>query len=555
MATRLPDATTLGARPVPQSGRQIVSIDGGAVGRAVQGLGATLTQLGEAQQKELDAQAVFEAKRKLDEWERSAVFDPESGAASKRGRDAFDLPERLPQEFDKAAGEIGQGLSTQRQRMAFQEVAAQRRNSLAGWADRYAQQQRTVFEQGQYEADIASAADRAALYATDPATVGAELQAMRARTIGFLRGRGASEEEIQQALLNNATALHGQVAQTLLRTDPMAAKQYLDQNKASIDPVQFNRLSSVADDAAMDFDAKQRADSIAMLPFDQQLAEVAKLTDPKLREKTRLFVRQNQADIAAARAEQERQASDQVWQLIANGTSLSRLPPDVLAQMNGRERVAVNQHFEAEAKRRKAEAEGRAVKTDMATLEKLYSMPRDEFLSLRISTLSDRLSRSDMEEMIKRQAAMRDPAKAPQIATADQQVGTRVLEMELKGKNKGLFQRAAHDAFNAFTTATGRAPTYEERQKLLDQVTMEVSVPGFLWDSDKPAFKLTPEDREKLQRREAEKAQSPKAVPVPMTQVINGSDRNLITQALRAEGIPVTEENIQRRYFEARGGR
>jgi hypothetical protein len=40
-----------------------------------------------------------------------------------------------------------------------------------------------------------------------------------------------------------------------------------------------------------------------------------------------------------------------------------------------------------------------------------------------------------------------------------------------------------------------------------------------------------------------------------MTKNINSGDRRLITQALRAEGIPVTEENIQRRYFEAGGGR
>lgn len=553
MATRLPDATTLGARPVPQSRRGVVSVDGGQVARAVEGLGSTLTQLGENQQKELDAQAVFEARRKLDEWERTAVFDPEKGAAGKRGRDAFDLPETLPQEFDKIAGEVGGSLSTNRQRQAFQEMAASRRNNLAGWADRYAQQQRTVFEQGQYEADIASAADRAALYANDPKTVSGEFAVMQSRTVGFLRGRGASEEEIQQALLKNATQLHGQVAQTLLRTDPIGAKKYLDDNKASIDPVAFNRLSSVADDAAMDFDAKQKADSFAMLPFDQQLSEVSKLTDPKLREKTRLFVRQNQADIAAARAEQERQASDQVWQLIANGAQLNRLPPDVLSQMNGRERVAVNQHFEAEAKRRKAEAEGRSVKTDMATLEKLYAMPRDEFLNLRISTLSDRLSRADMEEMIKRQATMRDPAKAPEAATADQQISERIDELGLKTGDRGVFQRSVRQEFDAFISETGRKPGYKEREQILDRLTTKVSVPGFIWDSEKPEYLVTPDERAKIERRSA--PTSARAPEIPMTQSISGSDRRLIAEVLKSKGIPVTEENIQRRYYEAKGGR
>jgi hypothetical protein len=560
---RLPDLNSLGARPTPQSRRPIVSAAGGEVlGRAIQEAGQQLSQVAEQIQRDDDAQVVFEARRKLDDWERVNIFDPEKGAVAKRGRDAFDLPKTVPQSFDQFASELGANMRTPRQKQAFQEMAMSRRLQLTGWADRYALQQRTVFEEGQYQADIESFADRAAMYSTDPTVVATEAQMLRTRTIGFMRQRGASDEEIQQALLTNSTKLHAQVATAMLRRDPVSAKAYIDANKGSMDPVQFERLSAVADDAALDTEAKRSADSWAGMPMAEQLQKVAAIDDPKLREKTRLFVRQNQADIEAARSANERAVSDEVWQLVANGTPLNRLPPDLLAQMDGRERVAVNQHYQAEARRLREEAQGRSVKTDPGLFAQLWELPRDQFVAERLSKYVDRISQADMKVLLNRQDDMRAPEKQWDAATKDQQIRTAENLLGLTSKDqekKGQFASMAYQAFDTFLTENKRAPSYAERQKILDDLTQEVAVPGFLWDSTKPAFLLTPKDQERIQRRAANETPAASAAPaparIPMTQNINSGDRRLITQALRAEGIPVTEENIQRRYFEAGGGR
>lgn len=540
---RLPDVNSLGARPTPSPTRGVASYRSGQVESAIGELGGVVSQIGEKMQQEDDAQAVFEARRKLDAWERDAIFDPEKGAASKRGRDALGLPKSIPQDFDKFASEVGATLTTKRQKQAFQELAFARRGHLTGWADKYASQQREVFESGQYEADINAAADRAALYATDPSVVATESKVLLARTVGYLRSKGASEEEIQQAVLNNGTKLHAQVAQTLLRTDPAAAKQYIDANKKAIDPVQYNRLAEIADSAALDTEAKRLADGMATLPLAEQLKKTSELTDPKLREKARLFVRQNAADIASARAAAEKEISDQVWQMVSQGSSYAALPRDVLAKMDGKERIQVQDHYRAEAKRRLAEAEGKPVKTDMATLENLYAMQPEEFLKVRISALQDKLSRADQEELIKRQANLRDPAKAPQAATAEQQIAQYVDELKLGPGDKGPFRRAVTEQFSAFIAQNKREPNYDERTKILDRLTQKVDIP---WGMDKRDYKLTPEEREQARRRSLGE--------VPKQRIAN-SDRDLIKAALKAEGMPITEDAIQFRYFEARGGR
>lgn len=149
-------------------------------------------------EREADASAVFAARRKLDDWERVNVYDPQQGAITKRGADAFGLPQTLPSAFDKSAQEIGKDLVNPRQRMAFAEVANSRRNQIGSFADRHALQERRTYDEGQYQADVTSSLNRAALVAStgDTAASAAEVAIAQTRTTGYMRSLGKSEEEI-----------------------------------------------------------------------------------------------------------------------------------------------------------------------------------------------------------------------------------------------------------------------------------------------------------------------------------------------------------------------
>lgn len=234
---RLPSSDVLGPRPTPQSARGITGYDGGAVGRALEGAGAQVGRVADTFQQEADAQAVFAARRQLDDWERANVFDPKSGAVSKMGRDAFDLPQTLPVEFDKASGEIGSSLTSLRQRQAFEQMAQSRREQIGAWADRHALQQRESYDHGQYEADISASANRTALLinAGQYDTAKGEVATMQTRTTGFLRNKGRSEEEIAQAVKNNTSKAHIAALNQLLENDkPVDADKYLKENSSGM---------------------------------------------------------------------------------------------------------------------------------------------------------------------------------------------------------------------------------------------------------------------------------------------------------------------------------
>lgn len=227
---RLPSAESLGILPTPQSNRPITGYDGGAIARAASGLGQSMWDASQQIAQRDDTQAVFEARRKLDDWERSAVYDPNTGVVSKLGRDALSLPQTVPTEFDKFAGEVSQTLTSPRQQQAFQEMAQARRNQIADFTIRHATQQKNVFEVGQYKADIDASTERAALLATAGNLAGSagEVDTMKDRTINFMHSRGVSEEQIAQELKANASKVHSFVINQFLESDkPTVAADYL----------------------------------------------------------------------------------------------------------------------------------------------------------------------------------------------------------------------------------------------------------------------------------------------------------------------------------------
>lgn len=248
---------TLGPRRTPNAGRSIdpgvrpvdmnTTADTSGVGRAGAAFGEALANIGENIQKEQDASSIFAARRQLDDWERTTLYDPEKGAVSKKGADAFDLPKRIPEEFDKKAAEIGQGLQGERQRRAFEELTTSRRAQVGDWAARHSTQQRAVYNEGQFNADIDSSLNRSAMLASagDFNTAKAEVSLAQTRTTGYLRSLGKSEEEISVAVRNVSSKANVTAINMLLEQDkPLMADKYLKENAAGMNVEDLLRAQS-----------------------------------------------------------------------------------------------------------------------------------------------------------------------------------------------------------------------------------------------------------------------------------------------------------------------
>lgn len=554
-----PQLRTEALRAPQQQGASSAAAFGEVMGRQQQALA------GAAQDASNQVDRVFERKATDDAFRAETAAKAEwllfeQELRKRRGKDAEGIAQEADRWWQDAKERYGQQLDPRAQQLISRSLGQARLSGMAG-VMRYQEQE---LERSFIESTTAGIGVEIQRYVTegDPNGVAAAKGVIR-RNLSILGARqGWTAEVMEQEMLKYTSQLHARMLDVLVDDDPEGAKAYFEANRSEIDSANQTRIDRIVTAASNEREAEGRAASLATLPYDEQLAKAGEITDRDLREATIKRVRENQQEIEAARAARERQVSDQVWQLVANGTPLSRLPRSLLDQMDGKERVSLNQHYEAERNRRLQEAEGRAVKTDLATLEQLYEMPNDEFLKVRISTLADKLSRGDMEELIKRQARIRN-GDGTRIATFDQQV-TNAMDMLglAAGDNekKGQFRLAARDMALQFYEENKREPNERETQAMLDQLSMK----GEGWFA-KRYYQVygTPD----AATHSAARGTTPVATPAPAGRptnqpatvrggapiAISQPERRQIMEALRSEGVPVTEESIQARYRLAKG--
>lgn len=357
---RLPDLNTLGARPVPQSRRGIASQDTTAVGRGLQSLGGAMGQVAEDIEKRNDEQAVFEFRRDTHEWQRRNIFDPETGAVTKRGKDAFDLPKRLTEDFDKFASGLMGKLTSNRQREIAREMTSQRRIEITSWADRHALQQREVYDEGQFRADLQVSKDRAAMYADDPAKVETELAIQGQRIVGYLRGKGRSEEEIAATVKENTSQVHRSAIAALVdRGDAQAAQDYLTRNEGAMTADDVQRVRGALRETVARAKAQTFADEMGDRPIAEARAEARRRFSGA--EETAVIAELNTRDAEreALKARAYKETANAAWKVITGGGSKKQIPPAVWNALSGDEQRQINDYVEAKWRRAKSDAEGK----------------------------------------------------------------------------------------------------------------------------------------------------------------------------------------------------
>lgn len=240
--------TPLGATPLGASLRPLsdpyIKTDGAAnLGKALQDVGAVFKARG-------DQTALLEAQKKMDDWEATNIFDPNTGALAKKGKNAMGLPGQLTQQYGKDMNEIYQGLSNADQQEAFDKMALSRRDNI----------QRTLMahERGQmddYRAATASAAqdsslNRAALNWNNPSVIQSSIEGAKAAKLIELKDKGLDSPDIVNAELSKVEGkAHLGVLTRMGDANPKAAVAYYKAHQAQfgdellaaqrlIDPIQ-----------------------------------------------------------------------------------------------------------------------------------------------------------------------------------------------------------------------------------------------------------------------------------------------------------------------------
>lgn len=346
--------------------------------------------------------------------------------------------------------------------------------------------------------------------------------------------KGWTTEQVQDATQRNLSNLHVAHLAKLAESNAEAAQTYFTQNRGEISFAQQSKIEeAIKGEADNQFSRKFAAD-VAAKPLSEQLAEAGKITDPQRRDKALREVKLNHALVKEAQAQVESQASDNAWQMVGKG---QRVPEMVLAQMNGNERVQLQDYLETRAERL---ASGAQVKTNPSDLASVYDLMRDdpaEFKKLRMVALTNHIAPNDIEQIARIQRDMLKPDREKDVATSSQLLGTYTGGRT--PEKKAAFSSSFYDELDRFEKEKGRPANYKEKREIGDRLMLDGEVMSGKWYADDPNKKLyetTPDERQRF------------------APTISTGDRALIVKALQEEGVArPTDEQINARFKLAKG--
>lgn len=471
----MPQVPVYGDRQVRTQALQPVFQNAPDVSSGTRALAQGLGQLGEvadridlrdaeAKANEVDTQLT----REWDKWENE-----NRGKYTNQAADGY--AKAVDEWWKEAAKTYGGGLNGRSQAMVGKTLS--RRQTIA------------LEQAGKYEfAEKEKYADSTTAAAVTTATVAALKtgdyagESQRVRDLVEEQGRRKNWDKDQRDAARNAQlgTFHTAVVAQLAEKDAAQAKKYLEDaiGRGEVPADRQTRLETIINGEADNQFATKFAAENANKPYPEQIAAAGQIENPQRREKALTAVKAQQAHIREAQRANEEAVSDKAWQLVGQG---QRVPEAILAAMDGRERVQLQEAMRARFTRA---ATGATVKTDWNT----YINLRERLATgenVRIEAYTEKIAPAQLEQLIDIKTR-----KGPEVASSEQQLSAYTRQMDLKGEALGRFQSSAYDAFNMFAQRTGKTPDHKERLDILDALTRDVVThKGLLWDSKTPAYK------------------------------------------------------------------
>jgi hypothetical protein len=518
------------------------------LGQGLQNLGDSLDRIDLR-----DAQA----KASQTEAEVTAAWLQWDGQARQkyRGQNADGYQEAAETWWKEARNTYGADLDPRSRRLASDSLIAKRQQAMSSVIN-FSNAEKERHADEAYGADINTTIQ----FGIDTGNPDSAAMQLRQKTAELGARKGWTTEQVQNETTQQLAKLHGAQLAKLLDNDAEAAQQYYDAAKARGEiPAQAQaRMEEMITNATDSQFATQFAAQNATKPYAEQLEAAGEIDDPKRREKTLLAIKNQYALIKEAQRAQEEAASDQAWQLAAKG---QRIPEVVLSQMDGKERMQLQESMRARAER---VAAGKPVHTDMPTyIDVRQKLANGERVNL--SAYTEKIGPAQMEQLLDIQDSMaKGGVKQDTIITDEGRINNALVGM-------GIDKKKNPEAATTFTLEVdrrvraesaakgGKDLTADEKQRIVDTVMMDkVYVDEWGRDPEMPVTMVEPDDLKGAYVLVPD-APHPVYGTTRTKQVylntIPATDRAQIISALKKRGMPVTEQNIAQLYLMNKKGK
>lgn len=227
MAVQIPTIGGPGQRTRPMAVPQVqVAPEESLGGDLARPVTQAATQIWQKTQDDADTAALMEAESSLSQWQTHTLFNPDNGVYTRKGKNAIDITNQTLPQFQQQVDTISNGLTNDRQRQRFSQIAQSQGQRFNGELNRYEYGERQVFYKQAEDATLDAASQSAVAFYDNPQQV-AYYQNKGARTLAMQGERnGEAPELTQEKVLKYNSGINTAVIGRLMQNDPLAAQRY-----------------------------------------------------------------------------------------------------------------------------------------------------------------------------------------------------------------------------------------------------------------------------------------------------------------------------------------
>jgi len=468
-----------------------------------------------------DQIAVMEADKKLSALETQLLYNPESGAMNKRGKDSFSAVQDTDEAFGNGISEIESQLTTEEQRVSFKKLAYGRQADVSRNLNRHVSQEKTRYEIQETEAYIET--ERQAVI-QNPFDVARIDQALNRQTMAVLalgERNGLPAEVVNKSLQEVHSKTHSAaINQMLAQGNDMAADKYFKSVQDQIVGDDKTRLTKDLEVATLAGESQRKAsDLFTTKSFGEALTAARSIEDPKLQDATISRIKELQMQKDAVERDQKEKMNINFADMIDAGQDPRGKPG--WADLTTSERTNLDNYY----RHRQA---GTEPKTNWGTYYDLKSLganpgTREEFMQMDLFTqYRSKLADSEFTEIVNLQSGLRNGDGSTKSALdgfmTDQMVVNGAIESmgidigpkaSDKEKQKADTFRRLVDEQVIQLKQSGKKVTNDDIRNITDNLTVKVVTDkGFFWDTVKPRFLIDEgDDIESIDVNEIPKAE------------------------------------------------
>lgn len=514
-------------------------------GRGVMALGETLNKQAIDAQNEANQIRVNDALNKAVEAKLRRTYDPKEGYSNLRGNDALTRPdgkaldEEFLEKYNADLSGIEEGLGNDAQKQAFREQAGRMAVQFRAGILQHRDGEYKKYSDSVNKGTVDVAQNQMGLEWGNPEAVNQSRSAIRAAVAEMGKRNGWAGTAIEAATVAELSKGHAAVLAASTDAGKLDyAREYFKQYKDELTPEARLTVQKIIDAGDFEARAQDGADTLWSKhkgDVGAALAEAREKHSGKDEDAIVQRIKAYDSERVALRERAQKDAADQAWKIYATRGGIGKIPPSVIAAMDGKD-------LEALRRTAKADAGGTAVKTDSSVYYALSIAAAQDpnFANQDLRLFFDKLAPADRKHFIDLQTKVGKAEDGAHVVSISEQKTAMTKALGLKDTQAGVFHQVADKALFAAQQEKGKKLNQDEVQKVLDKLVLQGEVASGSWysaDSDKRLFEAVAAGEEG--RFQAE---------------FSDADRNKMTAALQRQGITnPTKRQVEEMLFKLYG--